>query len=86
MREQWNRNFEFFGAPVGLMFTIDKLMEQGVVQRDSGLLSKVASAPAGIVVSWKVASVGRDLGANGLVRSAAGTAAVGAGVAAAGEP
>ncbi len=29
MREQWNRNFEFFGAPVGLMFTIDRVMEQG---------------------------------------------------------
>ena len=29
MREQWNRNFEFFGAPVGFMFTIDRIMEQG---------------------------------------------------------
>lgn len=29
MREQWNRNFEFFGAPVGLMFTIERVMEQG---------------------------------------------------------
>lgn len=29
MREQWNRNFEFFGAPVGLMFTIDRILEQG---------------------------------------------------------
>lgn len=29
MREQWNRNFEFFGAPVGFMFTIDRVMEQG---------------------------------------------------------
>ena len=29
MRAQWNRNFEFFGAPVGLMFTIDRVMEQG---------------------------------------------------------
>lgn len=29
MRAQWNRNFQFFGAPVGLMFTIDRVMEQG---------------------------------------------------------
>ncbi len=29
MRQQWNRNFQFFGAPVGLMFTIERVMEQG---------------------------------------------------------
>ena len=29
MREQWNRNFEFFGAPAGFMFTIERIMEQG---------------------------------------------------------
>lgn len=29
IRRQWNRNFEFFGAPVGLMFTIERVMEQG---------------------------------------------------------
>ena len=29
MRQQWNLNFQFFGAPVGLMFTIERVMEQG---------------------------------------------------------
>lgn len=29
MHRQHGRNFEFFGAPVGLMFTIDRDMEQG---------------------------------------------------------
>lgn len=29
MHRQHARNFEFFGAPVGLVFTIDKLMAQG---------------------------------------------------------
>jgi nitroreductase len=29
MHAQHRRNYEFFGAPVGLMFTIDRLMRQG---------------------------------------------------------
>jgi nitroreductase len=29
MHAQHRRNFEFFGAPVGLMFTIDRIMRQG---------------------------------------------------------
>jgi len=29
MHVQHRRNFEFFGAPVGLMFTIDRVMQQG---------------------------------------------------------
>jgi nitroreductase len=29
MAAQHGRNFEFFGAPVGLIFTIDRVMEQG---------------------------------------------------------
>jgi len=29
MHEQHGRNYEFFGAPVGLMFTIDRVMRQG---------------------------------------------------------
>jgi nitroreductase len=29
MAAQHGRNYDFFGAPVGLMFTIDRLMEQG---------------------------------------------------------
>ena len=29
MHEQHRRNYEFFGAPVGLMFTIDRVMRQG---------------------------------------------------------
>ncbi|WP_230370515.1 nitroreductase [Paludibacterium denitrificans] len=29
MRAQHRKNFEFFGAPVGLMFSIDRRMEQG---------------------------------------------------------
>ncbi|SFV11986.1 nitroreductase [Pseudoduganella namucuonensis] len=29
MSAQHGRNYEFFGAPVGLMFTIDRVMEQG---------------------------------------------------------
>jgi len=29
MHAQHRRNYEFFGAPVGLMFTIDRLMQQG---------------------------------------------------------
>ena len=29
MHEQHARNYRFFGAPVGLMFTIDRVMEQG---------------------------------------------------------
>jgi nitroreductase len=26
---QYARNYEFFGAPVGLMFTVDRVMQQG---------------------------------------------------------
>ena len=29
MHVQHRRNYEFFGAPVGLMFTIDRAMQQG---------------------------------------------------------
>jgi nitroreductase len=29
MRQQNNRNFQFFDAPVGLIFTIDRVMQQG---------------------------------------------------------
>ena len=29
MHAQHRRNYEFFGAPVGLMFTIDRIMQQG---------------------------------------------------------
>ncbi len=29
MHEQHARNYRFFGAPVGLMFTIDRVMERG---------------------------------------------------------
>jgi nitroreductase len=29
MHAQHSRNYEFFGAPVGLMFTIDRIMRQG---------------------------------------------------------
>lgn len=29
MERQWARNYEFFGAPVGLFFTIDRIMAQG---------------------------------------------------------
>jgi len=29
MHEQHGRNYDFFGAPVGLMFTIDRVLEQG---------------------------------------------------------
>jgi nitroreductase len=29
MLAQLNRNFEFFGAPVGLIFTMDRQMQQG---------------------------------------------------------
>ena len=29
MHEQHGRNYDFFGAPVGLMFTIDSVMQQG---------------------------------------------------------
>jgi nitroreductase len=29
MHAQHGRNYEFFGAPVGLMFTIDRIMQQG---------------------------------------------------------
>jgi nitroreductase len=29
MHEQHGKNFRFFGAPVGLMFTIDRVMQQG---------------------------------------------------------
>jgi nitroreductase len=29
MKAQMGRNFEFFGAPVGIMFTTDRLMERG---------------------------------------------------------
>jgi nitroreductase len=29
MAAQHGRNYEFFGAPVGLIFTIDRVMEQG---------------------------------------------------------
>lgn len=29
MHEQHGRNYEFFGAPVGLMFTIDRVMQRG---------------------------------------------------------
>ncbi len=29
MHEQHGRNFDFFGAPVGLIFTIDRVMQQG---------------------------------------------------------
>ena len=29
MHAQHGRNYEFFGAPVGLMFTIDRVMRQG---------------------------------------------------------
>jgi nitroreductase len=29
MHAQHSRNYEFFGAPVGLMFTIDRVMQQG---------------------------------------------------------
>ena len=29
MHEQHRRNYQFFGAPVGLMFTIDRVMQQG---------------------------------------------------------
>jgi nitroreductase len=29
MAAQHGRNYEFFGAPVGLIFTIDRIMEQG---------------------------------------------------------
>lgn len=29
MAKQWARNYEFFGAPVGLFFTIDRIMAQG---------------------------------------------------------
>ena len=29
MREQQRRNFEFFGAPTGLIFTIDRRLAQG---------------------------------------------------------
>jgi nitroreductase len=29
MQEQHGRNYEFFGAPVGLIFTIDRVMQQG---------------------------------------------------------
>jgi nitroreductase len=29
MHEQHGRNYDFFGAPVGLMFTIDRVMQQG---------------------------------------------------------
>ena len=29
MHAQHRRNYDFFGAPVGLMFTIDRIMRQG---------------------------------------------------------
>ena len=29
MHAQHSRNYDFFGAPVGLMFTIDRIMRQG---------------------------------------------------------
>jgi nitroreductase len=29
MHEQHGRNYDFFGAPVGLMFTVDRVMEKG---------------------------------------------------------
>ena len=29
MHEQHRKNYDFFGAPVGLMFTIDRVMQQG---------------------------------------------------------
>jgi nitroreductase len=29
MHEQHAKNYDFFGAPVGLMFTIDRVMQQG---------------------------------------------------------
>ena len=29
MHAQHRRNYEFFGAPVGMMFTIDRIMRQG---------------------------------------------------------
>ena len=29
MHAQHRRNYEFFGAPVGLMFTIDRILRQG---------------------------------------------------------
>lgn len=29
MHDQWGRNYQFFGAPVGMMFTIDRRMGEG---------------------------------------------------------
>jgi nitroreductase len=29
MHEQHGRNYQFFGAPMGIIFTIDRMMEQG---------------------------------------------------------
>ena len=36
MHQQHQKNFRFFGAPVGLMFTVDKVMGQGALL-DSGM-------------------------------------------------
>ena len=29
MQAQWSRNYQFFDAPVGLLFTINRIMRQG---------------------------------------------------------
>jgi nitroreductase len=44
MQAQHRRNFEFFGAPVGLMFTIDRRMSQGSWLDYGGFLQNVMLA------------------------------------------
>jgi len=50
MHAQHQRNFRFFDAPVGLMFTIDKVMGRGSLV-DYGAFRKTSWWPRGAVVS-----------------------------------
>lgn len=44
MREQWARNYTFFDAPVGLIFTIDKVLGQGSLIDYGGFLQTLMLA------------------------------------------
>lgn len=44
MKAQWGRNFQFFDAPVGLIFTLDRIMGQGSLIDYGGFLQTLMIA------------------------------------------
>jgi nitroreductase len=47
MHQQHQRNFRFFDAPVGLMFTVDKVMGRGSLVDYGGFLQSIMVAARG---------------------------------------